>query len=150
VLDAEGEVDLPRCRSLISAAGHMGITFHRAFDLTRNPLSSLGDLIELGCERVLTSGAKASAVEGAELIRQLVETSAGRIRVMPGAGVNAGNIARLRELTGASEFHASAKRQHPSGMQWQPALLKDMQDGEWQSDVEQIKDIVAAIDKTGC
>jgi copper homeostasis protein len=145
VLDANGDVDMPRCRSLISAAGNMGITFHRAFDLTRDPLSSLGDLIELGCERVLTSGAQVSALEGAELIRQLVELSAGRILVMPGAGVDAGNIGKLREITGASEFHASAKRQHASGMHWQPLLLKDMQDGERQSDVEQVRSIGAAL-----
>ena len=145
VLDADGRVDTARCRPLIAAAGKLGVTFHRAFDLTRDPLTALDDLIELGCERVLTSGTQASALEGAELIRQLVERSAGRIVVMPGAGVDAGNIGQLREMTGASEFHASAKRQHPSGMRWQPALLKDMQGGEWRSDVERVRGIVAAL-----
>jgi copper homeostasis protein len=145
VLDAEGNIDMPRCRTLISAADNMGVTFHRAFDLTRDPLSSLEDVIQLGCERVLTSGAQASALEGAPLIRQLVERSAGRIVVMPGAGVAAGNIGKLREMTGAGEFHASAKRQHPSGMRWQPALLKDMQGGERRSDVEQVRNMVAAL-----
>ena len=94
---------------------------------------------------MLTSGAQASALEGAQLIRQLVELSAGRIVVMPGAGVDAGNIGKLREMTGASEFHASAKRQHSSGMRWQPQWLKDMQGGEWRSDVEQVRSIVAAL-----
>jgi copper homeostasis protein len=145
VLDAEGRVDTARCRTLITAAGKLGVTFHRAFDLTRDPLTALNDLIELGCERVLTSGAQTSAGEGAPLIRQLVERSAGRIVVMPGAGVDAGNIGKLREITGASEFHASAKRQHPSGMRWQPELLKDMQGGEWRSDVEQVRGMVAAL-----
>jgi copper homeostasis protein len=145
VLDADGNVDMPRCRTLIAAAGSMGVTFHRAFDLARDPLSSLDDLIQLGCERVLTSGAQASAWEGAPLIRQLVELSAGRIVVMPGAGVDAGNIVQLREMTGASDFHASAKRQHPSGMRWQPALLKDMQGGELRSDVEQVRNMVGAL-----
>ena len=106
VLDADGQIDLPRCRSLIAAAGSMGITFHRAFDLTRDPLSALEDVIALGCERVLTSGAQVTAIEGAKLIRHLVELAAGRIAVMPGAGVNAGNIGELIALTGASEFHA--------------------------------------------
>jgi copper homeostasis protein len=145
VLDADGNVDMPRCRTLIAAAGSMGVTFHRAFDLTRDPLSSLDDVIRLGCERVLTSGAQASALEGAALIRQWVERSAGRIVVMPGAGVDAGNIAKLQKMTGASEFHASAKRQHPSGMRWQPELLKDMQHGELRSDVEQIRNMVGAL-----
>ncbi|GGY19598.1 copper homeostasis protein CutC [Rhodanobacter panaciterrae] len=149
MLDADGKVDMPRCRALIAATGNMGVTFHRAFDLTRNSLSSLDDLIELGCERVLTSGGQASALEGAALIRQWVERSAGRITVMPGAGVDAGNIGKLREITGASEFHASAKRQHPSGMRWQPELLKDMQGGELRSDVEQIRSIAAALNSPG-
>jgi copper homeostasis protein len=145
VLDADGNVDTARCRALIAAAGKLGVTFHRAFDLTRDPLTALSDLIELGCERVLTSGAQTSAWEGAKLIRQLVERSTGRIVVMPGAGVDAGNIGTLRQITGASEFHASAKRRHPSGMQWQPERLKDMQGGEWRSDVDQIRGMVAAL-----
>jgi len=137
VLDADGRVDRPRCRSLISAAGNMGVTFHRAFDLARDPLTALEDVIALGCERVLTSGAQASAIEGAELIRQLVELAAGRIVVMPGAGV--------RELTCAREFHASAKQQYPSNMQWQRPLVTDMQGGELRSDVEQIRIIIAVL-----
>ena len=56
VLDAEGEVDMPRCRALIAAAGNLGVTFHRAFDLSRDPAQALEDLVALGCERVLTSG----------------------------------------------------------------------------------------------
>ncbi|HWX66380.1 MAG TPA: copper homeostasis protein CutC [Rhodanobacter sp.] len=145
VLDADGSVDIARCRALIAAAGKLGVTFHRAFDLSCNPAQALEDIIALGCERILTSGAQASALEGTELIRQLVELSAERIVVMPGAGVDAGNIGKLHEITGASEFHASAKRQHLSGMRWQPELLKDMQGGELRSDVEQIRSIVAAL-----
>ena len=145
VLDADGRVDRPRCRSLISAAGNMGVTFHRAFDLARDPLTALEDVIALGCERVLTSGAQASAIEGAELILQLVELAAGRIVVMPGAGVVAGNLDKLRELTCAREFHASAKQQYPSNMQWQRPLVTDMQGGELRSDVEQIRIIIAVL-----
>ena len=144
-LDADGHVDLLRCRSLMAATGNMGVTFHRAFDLTRDPLSALEDVIALGCERVLTSGAQLTAIEGAKLIRQLVELAAGRIAVMPGAGVSAGNICELIALTGAIEFHASAKRPHASQMKWQLPLLKDMQDGEWQSDVEQVRNISMAL-----
>jgi len=147
VLDANGHVDQPRCRSLMEATGNMGVTFHRAFDLTRDPLSALEDVIALGCERVLTSGAQVTAIEGAKLIRQLVELAAGRIAVMPGAGVSAGNVGELIALTGASEFHASAKRLHASQMKWQPPLLKDMQDGEWQSDVEQVRSISTALNE---
>jgi copper homeostasis protein len=145
VLDADGHVDMPRCRSMISVAGNMGVTFHRAFDLTRDPLAALEDVLELGCERVLTSGAHASAIDGAGLIRQLMYVAAGRIVVMPGAGVNVGNIGELMAMTGASEFHASAKRQRSSGMRWQLLGLTDMQGGEWQSDVEEVRAISAAL-----
>ncbi|KRE87078.1 copper homeostasis protein CutC [Rhodanobacter sp. Soil772] len=145
VLDANGEVDMPRCRALIAAAGALGVTFHRAFDLSRDPARTLEAIVALGCERVLTSGTQASAVDGAALIRDLVAQAAGRLAVMPGAGVTAQNIAALAAATGANEFHASAKRQHPSDMQWQPELLKDMQGGELRSDVERIRGIVAAL-----
>lgn len=148
-LDANGNIDMTRCRSLMSAAGKMGVTFHRAMDLVPDLLSTLEDVIALGCERVLTSGGKASALEGAQLIHQLVQRAAGRIVVMPGAGVDAQNIAQLLAVTGASEFHASAKRKVPSGMQWQPPGLKDMHDGEIRSDLEQIRSIRAALKGAG-
>jgi copper homeostasis protein len=123
----------------------MGVTFHRAFDLTRDPLSALEDVIALGCERILTSGAQVTAIEGTGLIYKLVELAAGRIAVMAGADVNSGNIGELMALTEANEFHASAKRLHTSGMRWRPSLLKDMQGGEWQSNVEQIRSIITAL-----
>jgi copper homeostasis protein len=145
VLDAEGDVDVPRCRSLISAAGNMGVTFHRAFDLSRDSAQAMEDIVALGCERILTSGAKASAADGAALIRELVVQAAGRLAVMPGAGVTAQNIAALVAATGAHEFHASAKCQLPSGMQLRPPLLSDMQGGELRSDVEQVRALVAAL-----
>src|SRR5690349_22434158 len=107
VLDAEGNVDVMRCRALIAAAGTLGVTFHRAFDMSRDPARALEDIVALGCERVLTSGARASAVEGAALIRDLVVQANGRLAVMPGAGIAAQNIAALAAATGAREFHAS-------------------------------------------
>jgi copper homeostasis protein len=145
VLDADGKVDMPRCRSLVSAAGTMGVTFHRAFDLTHDLLSSLDDVIELGCERVLTSGAQTSALEGAALIRDLVASAAGRITVMPGAGITAQNIATLATFTGARELHASARQQRPSGMRHRRPALSEMEGGEWRSSVEDVRGMVAAL-----
>jgi copper homeostasis protein len=145
MLDADGQVDMPRCRSLITAAGTLGTTFHRAFDLSRDPSRALEDIIALGCERVLTSGAQPSAVEGATLIRNLVTQANGRLVVMPGAGIAAHNIAALAAATGAREFHASAKHQLPSGMQHRPPQLEDMQAGELRTDAEQIRALVLAL-----
>ena len=145
VLDADGEVDMERCYGLIAAAGHLGVTFHRAFDLVRDPRRALDDVIALGCERVLTSGGQASASEGAPLIRELIAQAADRIAIMPGAGVTADNLAALATATGAREFHASAKRQLTSGMRHRPPRLADMQGGEVRSDVAQVRALVQVL-----
>jgi copper homeostasis protein len=145
VLDADGDVDVAHCRALVAAAGTLGVTFHRAFDLSRDSTRALEDIVALGCERVLTSGAQASAVDGVALIRDLVTQSNGRLVVMPGAGVTARNIAELAAATGAHEFHASAKRQLPSGMRHRQARLPDMELGELRSDAEQVRALAAAL-----
>lgn len=145
VLDADGAVDVARCRALMAVAKGMGVTFHRAFDLVRDPPHALEEVIALGCERVLTSGGQTSAPEGAGLIREWIEQAAGRIAIMPGAGVNAANIAALTAATGAHEFHASAKRQMDSGMRHRPPQLADMQGGEVRSDEAQVRALVAAL-----
>ena len=144
-LDAEGRVDTARCRTLIAAAGKLGVTFHRAYDLSRDPAQALEDIVALGCERILTSGTQASAPDGAALIRELVVQAAGRLVVMPGAGVTAQNIAALAASTGAHEFHASAKRQLLSGMHHRRPLLSDMEGGELRSDVAQVRALLAAL-----
>jgi copper homeostasis protein len=145
-LDSSGSVDTARCRSLITSAGRLGVTFHRAFDMSDDPRQALEDIIALGCERVLTSGAQPDAPAGAALIRTLVEQAADRITVMPGAGVTAENIAALRALTGAREFHASAKRELPSRMR-AGNTLSGMTAGEVLSDVEQVRALVAALSR---
>ena len=148
VLDAEGRVDTARCRPLIAAAGKLGVTFHRAFDLSRDPAQALEDIVTLGCERILTSGMQGSAADGSALIRELVEQAGDRIVVMPGAGITAQNIAALATATGAHEFHASAKHQLPSGMHHRRPLLSDMEGGELCSDVEQVRALVTALATT--
>jgi copper homeostasis protein len=148
VLDAEGRVDTARCRPLIAAAGKLGVTFHRAFDLSRDPAQALDEIVALGCERILTSGMQGSAADGSALIRELVEQAGDRIVVMPGAGITAQNIAALATATGAHEFHASAKHQLPSGMHHRRPLLSDMEGGELCSDVERIRALVTALATT--
>jgi copper homeostasis protein len=145
VLDAEGRVDQARCRPLVAAAGSMGVTFHRAFDMVSDPAQALEAVIALGCERVLSSGGQASAVEGAAQLRALVAQAAGRVVVMPGAGIDARNIAALAQATGAREFHASARRALPSGMRHRPFGLEDMATGEWRTDAAQVRAMVSAL-----
>lgn len=144
-LDADGNVDVARCRALIAAAGSLGVTFHRAFDVTRDLRQALDDVIALGCERILTSGACARAIEGVNLIAALMTQAANRIVVMPGAGIDERNIASVRAATGAREFHASAKRAFPSAMRHAAFAGSGMDAGELRSDVEKIRAMVRAL-----
>lgn len=145
VLDADGNVDVERCRALIGAAGTLGVTFHRAFDMTRDPRQALEDVVALGCERVLTSGARPRAIDGVNLIAELVELAKDRVVVMPGAGIDQYNISAVREATGAREFHASAKYVRPSGMRHIAFAESGMDAGEVRGDVEAIRSIIAAL-----
>jgi len=144
-LTPEGEVDADACQRFLEAAEGMGVTFHRAFDLVVDQGDALETLIELGFERVLTSGGMASAVAGAGRLARLVAQAGDRIVVMPGAGIEPGNIAALRDATGAREFHASAKRRLPSAMRRSPADPLGMGAGETRSDTDTVRALVAAI-----
>lgn len=112
-LTPAGDVDVTVMRPLIEAAGSLGVTFHRAFDVCRDRLAALDTIAALGCERILTSGGCPSAIEGADVIAGLVRHADGRIVIMPGAGVAEEHIRALRDRTGAREFHASARRTVP-------------------------------------
>lgn len=114
-LTKDGEIDIEKNRILLEAAKPMSVTFHRAFDVCKDPLKSLEALINLGFDRVLTSGQKANAVLGKELIKELVLIGE-RIIIMPGCGVNEENVAELAKFTSAKEFHMSARRSVESGM----------------------------------
>lgn len=108
-LTAEGDIDIEACRRMVQAAGDISITFHRAFDVCRQPQQALEQIISLGCHRLLTSGCQSTAERGAELIAELVEQVAGRIIVMPGAGIRPSNIAKIEKITRAAEFHSTAR-----------------------------------------
>jgi|SRR6185437_10073123 len=108
ILTKEGKVDKRRCRQLLELAYPLKATFHRAFDRVNDPFQVLEDVIDLGFERILTSGLKPKAIEGADLLSQLIKQSNERIIIMPGSGVNSQNIISIAETTGAREFHSSA------------------------------------------
>ncbi|MEG2805786.1 copper homeostasis protein CutC [Stenotrophomonas sp.] len=123
-LDADGGIDLPLCAALVQAAGPMQVTFHRAFDAAADRSAALEAVIGLGCQRVLSSGGQASAEAGATQLAALVAQAAGRIRVMAGAGLHAGNIADVAARSGCHELHASAKAVQASTMRHRnPALI---------------------------
>jgi len=109
MLHADGSVDTARCKQLVDLAYPLGVTFHRAFDRTNDPFKALEDIISIGCERILTSGQKPTAMEATELIANLIDQADSRIIIMPGSGVRSENILELAEKTGATEFHTSAR-----------------------------------------
>ncbi|HPS83977.1 MAG TPA: copper homeostasis protein CutC [Bacteroidales bacterium] len=102
----DGNIDKEITELIAELASPLSVTFHRAFDVSRDPFQALEDIIEAGCQRLLTSGQKNTAIEGRDLISQLVKHAGDRIIIMPGSGVNADNIQQLKE-TGAHEFHMS-------------------------------------------
>ncbi len=145
-LTADGDVDVALSRELIAAAGKLGVTFHRAFDIARDQRVALETIISLGVERVLTSGACASAQEGADSIAMLVRQANGRIRVMAGGGVRAEHLPELIASTGANEFHASAGMPRISTTRHPERNLRGL-DANWtQSDLDQVRRLRAALD----
>jgi copper homeostasis protein len=119
-----GEIDTERLKRMVEWAYPMGVTCHRVFDATPDPLQALEDIITCGCERVLTSGQRSSAPEGIDLLSKLVNLAAGRIIIMPGAGVRSTNIEMLISNTGATEYHTSARMTAPDPVTFRnPAIL---------------------------
>lgn len=167
-LTADGDVDVEACHRFLDAARGeyvdfaegdldeayflppVSVTFHRAFDLCRDPFVALETLVALGFDRILTSGQAATAAEGLPLLRQLVERAAGRIVIMPGCGVNAQNAAHILAATGATEIHASARAAWPSQMHFRHQGVSMGKPGSdeyatKETDVETVRQIVASI-----
>ena len=105
LLNPDGSIDLVRTRELVELARPLSVTFHRAFDMCRDPYEALDALIDLGLDRILTSGQEPSVVEGLDLITDLVEKAGDRIIIMPGAGITERNIAKVVAQSGVKEVH---------------------------------------------
>ncbi|MBF6022426.1 copper homeostasis protein CutC [Lysobacter niastensis] len=148
-LDTDGHVDMATCRELVVVAGFMGITFHRAIDAARDPAQALEAAITLGCHRVLTSGASTTALEGADAIASMVQQAEHRIRVMAGAGLNAGNVREVAARTQAREFHASAKAVRVSAMRHRNAQLAGLDSNWQQTDRDAVRALRRALDTPG-
>lgn len=118
LLNADGTVDKTRTAQLVELAYPLGVTFHRAFDRVRDAHEALETIIEVGCERVLTSGLMPNVSGGKLLLKELVTAADDRIIIMPGSGVRHSNLAELAQFTGAVEFHTSARTNVATGMQY--------------------------------
>lgn len=126
LLNTDGSIDVKRTEILVNLAYPLGVTFHRAFDRCTNPMEALEQIINIGCERILTSGQQPHALDGIELITQLQKTADDRIIIMPGSGVRKENIAQLAQLSGCTEFHTSLRSTQASTSQFlHPAFAND-------------------------
>jgi copper homeostasis protein len=125
LLNKDGTIDVKRTSILIEAAYPLGVTFHRAFDRCKNPFEALEQLIEIGCERILTSGQRPSVADGIELVAELQKKADDRIIIMPGSGVRKENIKMLAEKTGCVEFHSSLRGKEQSKMEFVHPAFKD-------------------------
>ena len=118
-LTEDGDLDVSMCSKWIAVAKEyiatqanncpLGITFHRAFDVCRNPMQALEEIIAMGCNRLLTSGQEPSAVMGIPMLKKLVDASAGRLCILAGAGVSAENYMQIVAEAGVTEVHGSFK-----------------------------------------
>ena len=124
-LDKHGKVDIEVCKQMIDTArSHgLGVTFHRAIDRSANIYESLEQVIGLGVDRVLTSGGAATALEGLDALAKMGEIANGRVIIMPGAGINEGNIAKVVKGAGVSEIHLSASEKRESASLFRHSAL---------------------------
>uniref|UniRef100_A0AB33JMI9 PF03932 family protein CutC n=3 Tax=unclassified Prevotella TaxID=2638335 RepID=A0AB33JMI9_9BACT len=114
-LTTEGDIDIETTRRLILAAQGKPFTYHRAFDVCRNPIQALDLLMELGCTRILTSGQQSTAEKGIPQLREYIHHTAGKMIILPGGGVTPANVHRIIDETGATEIHGSASGISPNG-----------------------------------
>ena len=147
ILNPNGTVDKERCTGFVKLARQcsVGVTFHRAFDMCADQYQAMEDIIELGCERILTSGGKTTAMEGSPTIAHLIEKAAGRIVIMPGSGINETNVADLVRFTGANEVHSSAKSKVKSQMDYfnDHILMSHSNDNSIEvTDLERVRNII--------
>ena len=105
LLNQDGSIDVERTRALIDLARPLSVTFHRAFDMCRDPYEALEQLIELGIDRILTSGQEVSVLEGLDLITDLVRKAGNRVIIMPGGGITERNINKIVAQSGVKEVH---------------------------------------------
>ena len=130
-LHPDGSIDTELTRRFVKLAAPLPVTFHRAFDRCPEPLKALEQIIDCGCARILTSGCKPTAMEGADLLKQLAKQANGRIKILAGSGVTPENAAALREKTGVSEIHGSCKITRA--------------DGAWETDADAVTRLVEQL-----
>jgi copper homeostasis protein len=143
ILRRDAKIDVERMEALIRLARPMQVTFHRAFDVVNDPVAALDNLINLGVDRLLTSGQCKSAFEGIPLISRLVSMANNRMVIMPGCGIHKDNIQIIRKKTGAAELHigsaAHSRREESGEFQFGPQVFVN---------AEKVKELANAVSKS--
>ena len=130
-LHPDGSIDTELTRRFVKLAAPLPVTFHRAFDRCTEPLKALEQIIDCGCARILTSGSKPTAMEGADVLQKLVNQADGRITILAGSGITPDNAADLKQRTNVPEMHGSCKITRP--------------DGAWETDAEQVRMLIESL-----
>lgn len=150
ILDAMGNVDMDRNRYLVDLAKQMGlsVTFHRAIDRAANIFDAMEDIIALGCDRILTSGGYGNAYDGRDVIKKMVEQAGDRIVIMPGAGVNEDNAAKIVSYTGAREIHGTFQSFFEGKMMYKNPNFTDKSEYSYLlSDARRVRQIVKNVNR---
>jgi len=151
MLTRDGRIDVEICKSLIEIARPMSVTFHRAFDLCLDPFEGMETLINLGVNRILTSGQKNKAEDGIDLLTELVKRADNRIIIMPGSGINEKNFSKIMTHCKAKEYHVSCRTEIESKMLFR---REDVKMGSFpnyneytykQNDLQKLKSIIHSI-----
>lgn len=151
MLSSDGTIDIQKTIALTEFARPLKVTFHRAFDMCCNPIDALQDLINIGIDRVLTSGGVQTAIEGQQLIQQLVVNANGRITIVAGSGLNECNIKEFAEFTGVNWLHCSALAVKKGNMQFRNTKVRmggcdSILEYDYEiADVEKIRKIIQLI-----
>ena len=151
ILTPEGDIDEERTRALVALASPLPVTFHRAFDMSKDAFKSLETLIDLGVKRILTSGLEPTVMEGLPLLTELVKKADDRIIIMPGCGISERNFKYLDERINAKEYHVFLPKEISSKMEYRPShiymggLLRQPEFSIFHTDNERVSNIVKEI-----
>ena len=144
MLKRDGTIPKKEVSKLVAKAYPLSVTFHRAFDRAANPQQAIADIIETGCERILTSGGFPTAEAGAAQIASWIQAFGNAISFMPGSGIRSHNLTALIQKTGALEYHSSARRLVASNMEYQnPNMSENM--GFYRTDSNEISSMLQRL-----
>lgn len=148
MLNEHGCIDIERTRELVKRAKPLPVTFHRAIDMTPDPLAALEKVIASGAQRVLTSGGSADVMKGSAILRKMREAAANRIAIMAGGGLTLKTLPHVVETTGITEYHASLRKalQAPTDFHKRGVAMGEVRDREYLRYATHEEDVRAMVE----